>query len=388
MKLTLSALHNARPGATLPDASVEGLRYRVMRSGRIYAELRHRANGKWTSEPLGRVDVEDRYADLLDEAEDIDEHGVRYLAFQPTLDDVLEPWRAAARELRRRLRRGEDLRGENTLGTALERFLRHAGGKPKSQHERERYLRRDWQMLHARPLTAVTRQEVAGHLLAMREERGAVSVNRARMALSGFYSWCIAHGLAEHNPVAHTYAAPEPSRDRVLSLVEMRRVYSAAGQLGEFGVIVRLLQLSAARCQEVGSMQWQEVDLERSTWTLPPGRSKSSRPQVRPLSEAAVDLLLSVPTRRQWLFGRQGFTSWGYGKRKLDALVRLAPYRLHDLRRSAATLMAEELDVPDRVISALLGHTSGGKVFRTYNRAEHLAAQRQAAEGWAALLLG
>jgi hypothetical protein len=48
---------------------------------------------------------------------------------------------------------------------------------------------------------------------------------------------------------------------------------------------------------------------------------------------------------------------------------------LHDVRRSVAAHMAEELGVEDRVISAFLAHASGGKVFRTYIRAPLAAAQ-------------
>ena len=62
----------------------------------------------------------------------------------------------------------------------------------------------------------------------------------------------------------------------------------------------------------------------------------------------------------------------------------LVPWRLHDLRRTAATRMAD-LGVLPHVIEAVLGHVSGSKagVAGVYNRAAYSAEERAALALWA-----
>ena len=83
-----------------------------------------------------------------------------------------------------------------------------------------------------------------------------------------------------------------------------------------------------------------------------------------------------MPQRgREWLFGAQGFTGWHESKRNLDARLDgkiSAEWRLHDLRRTAATGMAD-LGVQPHVIEAVLNHFSGHRagVAGTYNRSPY-----------------
>jgi integrase len=78
------------------------------------------------------------------------------------------------------------------------------------------------------------------------------------------------------------------------------------------------------------------------------------------------------PPRAEFVFGTQAFTSWSRGKYLLDAALdtKLAPWTLHDLRRSVATGMAE-LGVAPHIVEAVLNHVSGHKagVAGVYNRA-------------------
>ena len=399
-KLTLSALTDAKPGANFVDPSVEGLRYRVRGSGRIYAELRHKANGKWRAEPLGRVDVEDRIGDILEaEAEARGEYDGQgrpiHIGRSFSVDEVLEEVRARAWELKRALRRGEDPRGQDSLGALIERFLRHSKARPKTEAERERYLRRDWLALHGRPLAQITRREIAAHLLRLREEkapRGAVAVNRARSALSGCFTWAIKHGLAEHNPVEATEVVAERARERVLTLDELRALWRAAdgdGLSAPYCGVLRLLLLTGQRRAEVGSMLWSEVDLDGALWRLPGSRTKNGRPHEVPLSGPAVDLLLATPTRGPYVFGeRQGYVNWAPSKRRLDARLALPAWTLHDIRRSVVTGMAE-LGVLPHVIEALVNHISGRtKVAGVYNLAHHAGPKREALARWAEHFLG
>jgi hypothetical protein len=62
----------------------------------------------------------------------------------------------------------------------------------------------------------------------------------------------------------------------------------------------------------------------------------------------------------------------------------MAPWRLHDVRRTVATGMAS-LGVQPHVVEAVLNHISGHKagVAGIYNRAQYLPERRQALDLWA-----
>jgi integrase len=101
------------------------------------------------------------------------------------------------------------------------------------------------------------------------------------------------------------------------------------------------------------------------------------------LPQAAIGLLRSISRRESndnvFDGGAPGFTAWSYATNLLNARIvaakgkPLADWTLHDLRRSAATHMAEEIGVPPHIIEALLNHVSGHKrgVAGIYNRARY-----------------
>ena len=140
-------------------------------------------------------------------------------------------------------------------------------------------------------------------------------------------------------------------------------------------------------------MRWEEIDLASARWCMPPERTKNHRPHEIPLPAPALKIireLLRQPDR-PFLFGEgQGpFQGWskaraGLERRAAAAGHPLAPWRLHDLRRTVATRLAE-LGGQPHVIEAVLNHVSGHKagVAGIYNRALYAAEKRQALELWA-----
>jgi integrase len=282
-----------------------------------------------------------------------------------------------------------------TLGATVERYLEERAAKrlkPKTLTEVTRSLREHWKPLHAIPLAKVARINVAGELGRIARERGPIAANRSRSYLSTLYSWAIAEGLADTNPVVGTNkAAEEISRDRVLSDEDLRLVRSYAGE-GDYGAIIRLLILTGQRREEVGGMRWRELDFDKRLWRIGAERTKNGLPHEVPLSNEAIKLLTAHGRRegRDLVFGsREGpFQGWGNAKIALDGRIRekseLKPWRLHDLRRTAATQM-NELGVLPHVVEAVLNHTGGHKagVAGVYNRASYAAEKRLALDLWA-----
>jgi integrase len=196
------------------------------------------------------------------------------------------------------------------------------------------------------------------------------------------------HGLVEHNPVIGTRKpVGNKPRERVLSDEELVAIWNACRD-DDYGRIIRLCILLAARRSEIGGMAWSEVDLERAVWTLPSARSKNDRKHVLPLMPMALAIIRSMArlASRDQLFGvyaSGGFQGWDKGKIALDARSGISDWTPHDLRRTAATRMAD-IGVQPHIIEEILGHVSGhkGGVAGIYNRSSYQAETKRALGLW------
>jgi integrase len=118
------------------------------------------------------------------------------------------------------------------------------------------------------------------------------------------FNWALREGLdIPANPVLGTNRpAQRGSRERVLTDTELSAIWHACGD-GDYGRIVRLLLPTAQRRDEVGSMQWAELDITSGLWTLPVARTKNHREHLLPLVPAALALLPPPRNGRNFLFG-------------------------------------------------------------------------------------
>ena len=322
---------------------------------------------------------------------------------------VDEAWRQARTLLAKALT-GNDPHAEKaaakkaaavTLGSVADAYLKHceARQKPGTFYQTKLHLTKHWAPLRGLPLHKVRRADVATRLTELRDSSGGVSANRSRSALSALFAWAIGEGLTEANPVVGTHKpAEEKTRERVLSDAELKAIWGACRN-DAYGRIVRTLILTAQRREEVSGMADTELDLDAALWTLPAARAKNHREQIVPLSAPAVAILRDAPRLegRSLVFGEGagGFSGWSRAKNALDSRLTeagtpLAPWTLHDLRRTAATMMADRLGVAPHIIEAILNHVSGHKagVAGIYNRASYAREKQEALDLWAAHVAG
>ncbi len=300
------------------------------------------------------------------------------------------------------------LQAAETLRKITDKYLGVAKKKqrPRTYSEIARYLLITWKPLHSLSVFKISRRHIAARVADIEVENGAVSAARARTALSTMFNWAIREGLdIPANPVHGTNRPEQPkSRERVLSDVELAEIWKACGD-DDYGRILRLLILTAQRRDEVGGMQWSELDSADKQWILPSARTKNRREHVLPLVPAALILLPPRRADRHHIFGdgprrvgdqHRGFSGWSKSKAALDARILsarktadadaepLPHWTVHDLRRTAATVMADRLGVLPHIVEAILNHVSGhrGGVAGIYNRARYQAEMRAALELW------
>jgi integrase len=234
------------------------------------------------------------------------------------------------------------------------------------------------------------------HNIGVSDARG----RKMHAALSVLFKYLLRHRRVASNPTLGVWhpGAP-PSRDRVLNDGELKAFWSATEQLRfPYGAAARLLLLTGARLNEVMGMRRGELGQDE-VWTIPGARTKNHRPHSLTLPPFAREIITAVPviegTDLVFTISGRPATGWSRAKAELDAAMRaagakdLAPWRLHDLRRTEATGMAD-LGILPHVIEAVLNHVSGAKagVAGIYNRSTYAAEKAAALQRWAAHIEG
>lgn len=131
-------------------------------------------------------------------------------------------------------------------------------------------------------------------------------------------------------------------------------------------VALMFILLTAARVDEVVSARWRDVHLDQKVWHKPQVKTTKgwTRKQNLPLSNAAVDLLKSLPNAGKdpegYVFpnakrGKLG--NWTRFTAGLQQAAGLEHFHRHDLRRTAATLM-HALNVQASTVDTVLAHTA------------------------------
>ncbi len=311
--------------------------------------------------------------------------------------------RNAAKELYARKSLGQDPAAERkerrarvgeTFGGCLGLYLRHRRTQGKLRAttlgEIERHLNVNLRALHGIGIEKLDRRAIAAELGRFTTERGPVQANRTRASVVKFLSWCAGEGYIDQNPAQFVNKNPERPRDRLLGMDELARIWRAL-PAGDFGDILRLLALLGQRRDEIGQLDWKEVDLDRGALALPASRMKNRRPHVVHLGPTAAAILQARDRgERSFVFGsgQGGFSGWHQAKAGLDEKLGLEPWVIHDLRRAVATHM-NEIGVTPHIVEAVLGHVSGsrGGVAGVYNLAAYEPEKRAAMLRWDARLM-
>jgi integrase len=294
----------------------------------------------------------------------------------------------------------------DTLQAICEEYFGREGPRLRNLGRYDRTLKRlVYPILGARPIAEIRRTEIIRLLDKIEDENGPVQADRTLEIIRRIMNWYASRSDEFRSPIVRGMARTKPkerARDRVLTDEEIRAIWRAtetstgAGENVEgstrglhtayasssvFAALVRFLLLTGARRSEASAMTWKEFD--NGSWTLPAERNKTKVELVRPLSRAAI---AALPEKiGEFVFtvdGRAAINGLHKPRRRLDEASGTSGWTLHDLRRTARSLMSRAGVASDHA-ERCLGHVIGG-VRGVYDRHEYYEEKRRAFEALAA----
>lgn len=238
----------------------------------------------------------------------------------------------------------------------------------------------------SRAITDMGRRDVLDLIDGIADRGKVIMARRVLAAVHRLFRWAVGRGIVTTNPAADLpKPGAETKRDRVLTDKELKAVWRGAGNLGwPWGAALQLLILIGARREEIGQLRWSEIHGDKIV--LDGKRTKNNEPHTIHLSDPAKAIIAEMPRiagDEDYVFtttGRSPISGWSKVKGDLDVAIKIAPWRIHDLRRTVSTNLNES-GVDPHIVEAILGHTIKG-VAGVYNKAKYEAQKRATLDAW------
>ena len=373
MNLTDRLIKSIKPSSKrveYVDTKVPGLALRITPNGMKTWAVRYRHRGRQRRLTLGSLDVitlakaRERVRDLLHQA-------------SKGADPATE--KQAGRKA-------------ETVGELADLYIEKWARPRKRSWKADRNLldRKILPRWRHRAIVDITRHDVRDLVDGVAEAGAPVVGNRVASLLSKMFAFALDRDLVKVSPATRIpRPGREHARDRVLSDDELRALWGAWDQLSApMSAFFRLRLLTAQRGGEVASMRWQDVDLQTGWWTIPAASSKNRLTHRVPLNDSAAAIIASllVKASKDQVFVLGAFQrtkgAGARGHRQQAEAVAKFPvddFRGHDLRRTAASMMASG-GIPRLTISKILNHVERG-ITAIYDRHSY-DPEKQAALAW------
>jgi integrase len=318
-----------------------------------------------------------------------------------TINSVLslEDARREARAILGQVARGHDpllerrrasTASKNTLRAVCERYLVREGGKLRTTAKRQANLERlVYPALGDRQIDEIKRSDINALLDHIEDGRGAAMADQILSTLRRICNWHAIRDDQFRTPFVRGMARRTPEqreRDRILNDDELRAVWRTAEVFASpWGQFIRFLLLTSARRTEASAMTWSEVS--GNEWTIPKERYKTGIEVTLPLSQAAMKVLNEIPRIEgcEFVFttdGRTPISGFSTFKLKFDIACGVRDWRIHDLRRSARSLLSRA-GVNSDIAERCMGHALPG-VRGTYDKHHYIPQMQGAFEALAA----
>jgi integrase len=317
-----------------------------------------------------------------------------WVTIAPTTLYSIAEAREKARAVIRAVREGQSREGPEAFETVAATWLkRHVEAKglisaPDLRSVLDRHLIPAWS---GRDFASIRRGDVATLLDKIEDSNGPVVADFVLAVIRMLANWYATRNESYTTPIVKGMRRTNPkarARARILDDNELREVWKQAEANGTFGAFVRVALLTAQRREKVVAMRWD--DLSDGEWNIPKLEREKGTAGSLILPEVAINIIQAQPrfASNPYVFaGRGSSYAQGQSKRKaqFDAkLTGVAPWTVHDLRRTARSLMSRARVLP-HISERVLGHAIEG-VEGVYDRHSYREEKAQALRSLAGLI--
>ncbi|MGX5636829.1 tyrosine-type recombinase/integrase [Brevundimonas diminuta ATCC 11568] len=253
----------------------------------------------------------------------------------------------------------------------------------------------------SRLLSEITPDDLRAHCKTIVDRGAPATAIHVRDIVKQIYGWAILHGEKIDNPadgVGPASLATFRPRDRSLSPSEIRIMLDLLGEVATLPTIrlgLKFVLLSMVRKSELQDGIWPEVDFDNAVWSIPAARMKRSRPHNVYLSTQMLDILIALKTcagNSKYILpsrydadapmSRATFNrvTTAIADRAKERLLPLEPFTVHDLRRTASTLLHEMGFNSDWIEKGLAHEERSSR--GVYNKAEFEMQRRHMTQQW------
>ncbi|EDW2433997.1 tyrosine-type recombinase/integrase [Salmonella enterica subsp. enterica] len=386
--LTDTKLKNLKPQDKLYKVSDrDGLYVAVLTSGSVSFRYDYRINGRRETLVIGQYG---RDGISLAEARE------ELIAAKKLLKSGHSPAAAKRDGIKK-------IRGAETFAVHTDSYMKHVILADSTRAMKQAVIERDiMPVLGNKMMAEITTGMVRDLCDRIVERGGRATAVQAREIISSVYRYANDRGHGLFNPAADikpSSIAMFKPRERTLSPEEVGIFFRALDDVGAMGTMkmaIKLVLLTMVRKNEFISATWSEIDFTKWTWTIPVDRMKAGRAHVIYLPKQAQDLLVGL---QMCAGGSEYLVPGRYNFRKplsnaaLNSLIdrtveainkdgeKIHGFTVHDLRRTASTLL-HEAGYPSDWIEKALAHEQKG-VRAVYNKAEYARQRAYMLQQWA-----
>jgi integrase len=287
---------------------------------------------------------------------------------------LFDPAKVGKRDGERSEWAGEIAGADTVAAIAKDFIVRHVEhNKLRTQDEIQRVF--DKYILPAwgeRPLAEIKRADVTKLVDRVADEHGERQAEVVFARVRKLMSWHAARSDDYNSPII-TGMRPhqQRARSRMLSDDEIRALWKIAPEFGSFGALCQVLLLTGQRLAKVATMRHEDVvdtGLGRVVWVIRTEKGEKGNAGTLPLPPMLRRIINAQPkiVDHPSVFAYAKYQS--SHKRKLDKRLKaelernglaLEPWVIHDLRRTARSLMSRA-KVPRGHAERVLGHTVPG----------------------------
>lgn len=251
-------------------------------------------------------------------------------------------------------------------------------------------------------MTEISTEDIRNHCQIIKERGAPSTAIFVRDLFNVVYKYAISKGHIFQNPaerISNTSIATFRPRERSLTPKEIHLFFTELNQTERYFTLrkgVLFILYTMVRKSEFVNATWEEFDFKRNIWTIPSERMKARRAHNVYLSRQAIEILTAfklycedskfiIPSRTSRLKPVALSSLNRVINETVDLMnkkgIDIDPFTVHDLRRTASTLLNEKGFNTDWIEKSLAHEQQG--VRAVYNKAEYAEQRKSMMQKWA-----